>query len=169
MPAMVDPVIVRLTKRLRRIAREMDKYSRYIQDHYDITVPQLVCLQEIYQHGPLPLGVLTRIMSLNNSTVTGIVDRLEKRQLVRRLRMSKDRRRIHVEITSSGVQFIDQAPAPLQRRFVDRLQALSEDEIEDILAAVERLILLFESDDEPAEPLEPLAAALSSKKSSSTA
>lgn len=148
---MVDSMIVHITKRLRQMARELDKRSKYIQENYKITVPQLICLREIYEHGPISLGALTKIVNLNNSTVTGIVDRLERRDLVRRVRISKDRRQIHVEVTDNGIAFIEQAPNPLQQGFVEGLQALEREDVEKILWAIEKLVSLLGCEDAPDE------------------
>jgi hypothetical protein len=51
--------------------------SSPIQDNYNITVPQLECLREISDNEPISLGGLTRLLHLDNSTVTGIVDRMD--------------------------------------------------------------------------------------------
>jgi len=80
---------------------------------------------------------------LNNSTVTGNVDRLEKRDLVKRTRISQDRRQVHVEITNEGTRFIHKAPEPLQRRFIERLQELDEEKITLILWVLEMLVDLI--------------------------
>lgn len=134
--------------RLRQIFQEMSKHSKYIQENYKVTVPQLLCLREVYEHGPISIGALTKIVFLNNSTVTGIVDRLEKRELVKRNRISKDRRQVHVEITDAGTQFIQDAPEPLQTRFIERLKELDEEKVMLILWALEMLVDLLG----PAEP-----------------
>ncbi|MBW1822285.1 MAG: MarR family transcriptional regulator [Deltaproteobacteria bacterium] len=54
----------------------MLRHSKHLLEKYKITIPQLICLREIFQHGPISLSALTKIVFLNNSTVTGIVDRL---------------------------------------------------------------------------------------------
>ena len=77
---------------------------------------------------------------LNNSTVTGIVDRLEKREFVRRIRISKDRRQVHLEITEQGIEFLKKAPKPLQDQFLDRLKSLDEEKITLILWSLEMLV-----------------------------
>jgi len=140
-----DALSLQIMKLLRQIAREMDKHSKHIFESYNITVPQLICMREIYEHGPISLGALTKIVSLNNSTVTGIIDRLEKRNFVKRTRISKDRRQIHVEITDEGTQFIQQAPMPFQQRFMEKLNGLDEQTIRDILWALETLVELLGS------------------------
>jgi DNA-binding MarR family transcriptional regulator len=137
---MTEQVSMQIIMRIRQIIQQMSKYSKYILENYNITIPQLICLHEVYQHGPISIGALTKIVFLNNSTVTGIVDRLEKRELVRRVRISKDRRQVHIEITDQGIEFTKQAPKPLQDQFLDRLQALEEEKITLILWALEMLV-----------------------------
>lgn len=145
---MVDPIVIHITKRLRQIARELDKHSKHIQETYQVTVPQLMCLREIHAYGPISLGALRKIVFLNSSTVTGIVDRLEKRNFVRRTRVSKDRRKIHVEITDEGTRFIEEAPTPLQQQFIERLHAIDEEELQWILWAIEKLVVLLSSEED---------------------
>ena len=137
---MVEQVSMQIIMRIRQIIQEMSKYSKYILENYKITVPQLICLREVYQHGPISIGALTKIVFLNNSTVTGIVDRLEKREFVRRIRISKDRRQVHLEITEQGIKFIKKAPKPLQDQFIDRLKSLDEEKTTLILWSLEMLV-----------------------------
>ena len=140
---MSQQVDMQIMIRLRQIFQEMSKHSKHIQESYNVTVPQLICLREVYEHGPISIGALAKIVFLNNSTITGIVDCLEKRELVKRNRISPDRRQVHVEITETGTQFIEQTPTPLQKRFVERLQKLGEEKITLILWALEMLVDLL--------------------------
>ncbi len=142
---MADPIVIDIANRLRQISHELDKHSKYILENYKVTVPQLICLQAIHEHGPIALGELTRRVFLNGSTVTGIVDRLERHNLVRRTRVSKDRRQIHVEITAEGLAFSNQAPTPLQEEFCKRLQELDDEQVQTILWATEKLVDLLRS------------------------
>jgi DNA-binding MarR family transcriptional regulator len=137
---MAEQINMQIIMRLRHIIQEMSKYSKYVLENYKITVPQLICLQEVYQHGPISIGALTKIVFLNNSTVTGIIDRLEKREFVRRVRISQDRRQVHLEITEQGITFLKKAPKPLQDQFIDRLKALDEEKITLILWSLEMLV-----------------------------
>lgn len=143
---MKDQVSLKIMMRLRRIIREMSRHSKYIQEAYQITVPQLLCLQEVYEHGPMSIGGLTKIVFLNNSTVTGIVDRLEKRGYLKRTRISNDRRQVHLEITEEGARFLETAPTPLQQRFMEKLTELDAEKIETILWALEVLVEMLEPD-----------------------
>jgi len=137
---MTEQLSMQIIMRIRQIIQQMSKYSKYILENYKITVPQLICLHEVYQHGPISIGVLTKIVFLNNSTVTGIVDRLETREFVKRVRISKDRRQVHLEITEQGVNFIKKAPKPLQDQFIERLNTLDEEKTTLILWSLEMLV-----------------------------
>jgi len=140
---LVDPLFVSVTKRLRQIAHELDKYSKFLQEKYHVTVPQIVTLREIYEHGPISFSELTNIVSLNNSTVTGIVDRLERQGLVERQRTPRDRRRIDLEITSAGVDFLKRMPPPIQQGLIEGLESMSEEEVNTILWAIDTIVELF--------------------------
>ena len=135
-----EQVSMQIIMRLRQIIQEMSRHSKLILEHYKISTPQLICLHEVFQHGPISIGALTKIVFLNNSTVTGIIDRLEKRDLVRRVRISKDRRQVHIEITEQGIEFTKKAPKPIQDQFMDRLIALDEEKIALILWSLEMLV-----------------------------
>ncbi len=137
---MAEQLSMQIIMRIRQIIQQMSKYSKYILENYQITVPQLICLHEVYQHGPISIGALTKIVFLNNSTVTGIIDRLETREFVKRVRISKDRRQVHLEITEQGVNFIKKAPKPLQDRFIERLNTLDEEKTTLILWSLEMLV-----------------------------
>jgi len=136
----VEQISLQIIMRLRQIMQEMSKHSKLILEKYKISTPQLICLNEVFQHGPISIGALTKIVFLNNSTVTGIVDRLEKRELVKRVRVSKDRRQVHVEITDQGIAFINEAPKPIQDQFMDRLLTLDKDKIGLVLWSLEMLV-----------------------------
>ena len=143
---MTENVPMQITILLRQIVQQLSKHSKHIQESYRITIPQLLCLNNVYEHGPITIGALTRLLYLNNSTVTGIVDRLENHNLVRRTRISKDRRQIHVEITEDGLEFIKTAPNPIQEGFLERLESLGEEEVALLLWALEQLVDMLGTD-----------------------
>jgi len=142
-----EQISMLIIMRLRQIMQAMSKHSKLIFEKYKISIPQLICLNEVFQHGPISIGALTKIVFLNNSTVTGIVDRLEKRELVKRVRVSKDRRQVHVEVTDQGIAFINEAPKPIQDQFMGRLLTLDEDKIALILWSLEMLVDMLGSKD----------------------
>lgn len=69
-----------------------------------------------------------RLLSLNSSTVTGIINRLEKRGYVARLPKSGDRRVTFITLTALGIKLLEDAPNVLHDRLAQKPDALSEEE-----------------------------------------
>ena len=53
-------------------------------------------------------------MYLHPSTITGVIDRLEKKRYVARIRDQVDRRVIYVQLTAEGKRLAKRAPNPAQ-------------------------------------------------------
>lgn len=145
--SLVDPIYIHITKRLRKIAHSVNKHSKFLQESFKLTLPQIICLREIHEHGPITFSHLTRILALNNSTTTGIVDRLEREALVRRVRSDRDRRQVMVQVTDAGVKVLEDAPPPLNKTFIERFESLPEDDKDQIVNALDRLSSLIDSSD----------------------
>ncbi len=137
---MEENISMQIMMRLRQIIQEMSRHSKQLQEKYNITLPQLICLKEVADHGPIAIGALTQIVFINNSTVTGIIDRLEKRKLVQRIRISKDRRQVHVEITRAGLTFLEDAPTPIHHRFMKKLEQMKAKDVSMLLWGLELLV-----------------------------
>jgi len=59
-------------------------------------------LAELHESGPCTVGTLHRAFAHRKSTLTGILDRMEERGLVRRRLRAEDRRSFSVELTPRG-------------------------------------------------------------------
>lgn len=67
------------------------------------------------------MSELTQELSIDNSTLTGLVDRLERSGFVKRNANTADRRSSHVYITGSGSEEIERAKAVI-RKVNDRIR-----------------------------------------------
>jgi DNA-binding MarR family transcriptional regulator len=89
--------------------------------------------------GSLGMTELSRILSIERSTLTSMVDRLERRDLVNRIAAPSDRRACHIELTPEGrslahdaheavVKCIDaltsDLPAATRRTLITTLQSI---------------------------------------------
>ena len=122
---------------LRRIMRSMDIASRQLISEYGLTIPQLLCLQHLQEQGPMTTGMLAQAVSLSPATVTGILDRMERRGLVTRERRPEDKRRVLVAVTATGRTASEAAPSYLAKRLTRALERLPEDD----RAEIQRVIL----------------------------
>lgn len=128
---------------LRKIMQQMDYHSRRLNKHYGLTVPQIICLYEIYENGIITISTLSRQVYLSMSTLVGIIDRLEEKDLVSRTRDMKDRRTIYIDITTKGKEFVQGAPYLLHNRLSENLNALPENDRNSISNALNLLVNLL--------------------------
>jgi len=63
-----------------------------------ITAPQGMVIGVLSRHGKMKVSELSDKMGLSNSTVSGIIDRLEKQEMVERERSKEDKRVVYVSL-----------------------------------------------------------------------
>lgn len=144
---------LRILRALRRIIQAVDIHSSKLASRHQITTPQLVTLLCVVEEGPLTPSDIAGSVHLSNSTVVGILDRLEAKDLVRRARSETDRRQVLVSATDKGRALAESAPSPLQDVFATALHALPELERTAIALSLERIVELMEARDIDAAPL----------------
>ncbi len=138
---------------LRRIIRAIDIHSRKLSSRYDLTAPQLICLLVTARQGPLTGTRISGIVHLSPSTVVGILDRLEKKGLIRRARDLGDRRLVYVTVTEKGAGLAEIAPTPLQDGLANALKRLPELEQAAIALSLGRIVEMMEARDIEAGPI----------------
>jgi DNA-binding MarR family transcriptional regulator len=138
---------------LRQISQATDLQSRALLLRCGLTGPQLIVLRELERSGQVPIGSLARRVSLSQATVTGIVERLEKRGLVERTRDHSDRRRVLVQSTKEGREVSENAPSVLQERFAEELLRLADWEQNLILSSLQRVSAMMQADRLSAEQI----------------
>lgn len=79
----------------RRLTKE---YAR----RANLTSPQLTVIKVLETFGDVSLSELSERIRAQNSTVTGIIDRMERENLVKRERSKEDRRVVHIRLTTKG-------------------------------------------------------------------
>jgi DNA-binding MarR family transcriptional regulator len=137
---------------LRRVIRAVDLHSRNLAASHGLTGPQALLLKAL-QHGRLSAGELASRVSLSQGTVTDILNRLEKRGLITRLRDTTDRRRVLVEVTQQGLAVLKESPPLLQERFIQRFGQLEEWEQTQLLASLQRIASMMDAVDIDASPV----------------
>lgn len=129
---------------VRKLIQGAEFYTKELNKKYAISSAQLNCLLALHDNGPLPPSRIAKHMMVKSSTVTGVVDRLEKKKLVARVRNSPDRRVITIELTEAGKQLAQNAPPPIQQRVIDGLKEFSSHEIEQIVRSLHKLTDLLD-------------------------
>lgn len=101
-----DKEIAYMEKELRYIAAIIKHNGRKILENYTITPPQFIALQWLFEHGDMTIGELSNKMFLAFSTTTDLVDRMEANNLVKRIKDTKDRRVVTIQLLAEGKRII---------------------------------------------------------------
>ncbi|MDN5865322.1 MAG: MarR family transcriptional regulator [Gammaproteobacteria bacterium] len=151
--APANPDTEETLRAVRRIARALALSSRDLARRHDLTATQLLCLRLLREHEALSAGTLAKALSLSPQTATGLVDRLETRGLVERVRSTSDRRCVLVSLTDAGSSLIEATGPMLQDRFVARFDALEPRHRQSLRKALETVVSLLEADELDAAPV----------------
>ncbi len=141
-----DAAISGIVQSLRRIFKVIQNYSQQVLDKFGVTGPQLWALKTISQHGKLSLGDLSKRMYLDPSTITGLVDRLEKKGYAVRDRGQKDRRVIKVELTPKGKRLVRKTPNPAQGKMIYGLRRLRKEKLDLMYSSLQKLVEIMEAE-----------------------
>jgi DNA-binding MarR family transcriptional regulator len=126
--------------KIRKLSRSLDKYSKYLDNKYHVTLPQLLCLGEMHTHGSTTLTELTRKLNMNNSAMTGIVDRLETKGLLQRIRKAGDRRTVYIELTDTGREYAGHLLQVLETDSFFDANQISSTKLTEIAVSLEQII-----------------------------
>lgn len=138
---------------IRKIIRAVDLHSRRLVHGHGLTGPQLAVLQEVLRMGPVSPKMLSQAVHLSQATVTGILQRLERRSLIHREPSPEDRRSVLIAISEPGLALLNGSPSLLQDRFRESLSSLEEWERLQILSTLQRVAGLMGADKIPNPPL----------------
>jgi len=120
-----------------------EAYDEAVGEILDLNTAEQRCLSFLYA-GPRPAGAIAAATSLTPAAVTALVDRLEARGFVRRMRSAEDRRRVMVEMTEKAHEVTARYYRPIAEEGARFLQTFSEDGLRAILRFLDGAIELQE-------------------------
>jgi DNA-binding MarR family transcriptional regulator len=101
-----------------------------------ISMTHLHILWVLDHHGELPMSRLADLLDVSLSNATGLIDRMEERGLVERVRVPDDRRIVIVRESPDGVRIRDEIEALKQDRMRSILGRLTPNQLDRILGAI---------------------------------
>ena len=122
-----------------RVTQHMSQQFRSHFGRLNLTFPQALVLTVLGEDGPLPISALAERTGSANSTVSGIVDRLEKLDLARRERSEADRRVIYVTATDKYTELRRKAETNVSGYFSSLMDSMEPGDRELVFSALEKL------------------------------
>lgn len=141
--------------KIRKIVRSVDIESKKIQKEYGVSIPQVLCLSFLHESSNYQAtqGEIRKFLNLNSSTVSGIINRLEKKGLVARLPKSGDKRVVNIALTSAGDTLFGSIPSLLHEQLSNKLDKLGDEELVRVEESLETLVRLLDIEQVEASPL----------------
>ena len=138
---------------IRQIIRAIDLHSKKLSKESGLTGPQLILMRSIRELGEVTIRKLSDHTNMSQATATTILDRLERNELVQRVRSSKDKRKVHAYLTEKGQAILADAPTPLQQSFITKFQRLEDWEQSLLLSSVQRISSMMNAEDIDVAPV----------------
>ena len=138
---------------LRRITRAIDLHSKKLQRETGLTTSQLLVLEVVVKLDTSTPSNIAEEVELSQATVTNLVDRMERNELVLRQKSTVDKRVVEVLLTDKGRQMVELAPEPLQTGFLREYRKLERWEQHQLIASVQKIAVLMDAEDIDASPI----------------
>src|SRR5690606_17448630 len=89
----------RILDLLQEARRNFERLLRRAFEQYQLTIPQIAVIVLLNEHKEMSISDISQKMGLSKSTVSGIIDRMERMGIVRRKRSDQDRRIVAAVLT----------------------------------------------------------------------
>ncbi|HBT18715.1 MAG TPA: MarR family transcriptional regulator [Clostridiaceae bacterium] len=128
-------LFVVLTRALNAVKKHVEKDIR----SHGLNPTEFAVLELIYSKGPHPIQKIGEKVLIASSSITYVVDQLEKKDYLKREPSPKDRRRIFASMTDAGQQLMDEI-FPRHRVSMRRImEGLTDHEMEEVLGLLKKL------------------------------
>jgi len=138
---LVQEIVGTIQKFVRAVSIDAFKMSR----EYGLTGPQNLVLRTLLKHGPLSSIDLSRRLYVTPSNITGIIDRLEKKKFVERVRKEGDRRVALITLTEKGAEVSHTLPDPIENRLIYALADLETEHIQILSMVMNQILSLIDT------------------------
>lgn len=125
---------------LRRLFKAIQEHSKAILRKTGLSGPQVWALTILRAEPELSLGDLAERLFAHPSTVSGIVDRLQKRGAVRRVTDPLDGRGIRLSLTPLGRRLLKRSPPPFQVGLRTALEVLPAAQLRQLRRGLEQVV-----------------------------
>jgi MarR family transcriptional regulator, organic hydroperoxide resistance regulator len=98
-----DAIAVRMMTQFRVVLRELKCVGSQRLLRRGVSMSNLHVLSMLERHGEMAMSKIADALDVSFSNATGLIDRMEERGLVERVRDEADRRIVHVRLSDAGL------------------------------------------------------------------
>jgi len=146
-------------QKLREIIKTAQEQFQLTSETAGISGSQAWALAEIARSPGLIVSELGKAMAIHPSTTSNMLDKMQRRGLIRRERIDADQRVVRLFVTAAGEKVLSELPGPATGLLPDALARLSAEQLDAVNAAL-ALILQKMDRRETSAAFTPLASLL---------
>jgi len=135
---------VRVVKVIKKVMHVFKQKTGSCFKEINLTGPQGMLVGALAHHGKMKVSDLSDTLGLSNSTVSGILDRLENQGLVERTRSKDDRRVVYVDVTSKSRKSFKDQHAEINKMFQNMISKATPEELDIIIKGLNTLEKVIE-------------------------
>ena len=113
-----------------------------------VTQSQILVMRVLNQYGDMKISDISRELDLSNSTVSGIIDRLVEKKIVKRKRSEEDRRIVMISLAEEYRQPVKKQLNAFANKMRRALSTTTEEDLDSIMQVLEKLERILEESQE---------------------
>lgn len=132
---------------LRKIVSLIYHDSKKMDKNYGITGPQTLVLKYASSvEKPMSASEISKQINVTPANLTGIIDRLEEKEFVKRVKKEGDRRTQLIVITDKGKDFSNSLPDLIEEKLLKGLANYNATEVFGIYSGLKQIIDVMDED-----------------------
>lgn len=124
---------------MNRAVEELRKKATEDVKQHELNLSEFAVLELLYHKGPQPIQVIGKKVLLASSSITYVIDKLEKKRLITREACPKDRRVFYVTLTDEGETLIKEIFPGHRRAIAEMFASLSIEQKETAIELVKKV------------------------------
>ncbi len=122
-----------------RAAQTIEDLVKKDMKRYGINPTEFAVLELLYSKGEQPIQKIGKKILLASSSITYVIDQLEKKGLVQRIDCPADRRSKLVSITDKGKKFMEEAFHKHKKKIEELFSHMTEEEIDTAISLFKKI------------------------------
>ncbi|MFO7751161.1 MAG: MarR family transcriptional regulator [Desulfobacteraceae bacterium] len=139
-------ILVGSIRKLIRLAHA-DLYKK--SEFFELGLSQSGVIRLLAEEDLLSSAELSRRLYVTPSNITGVIDRLEKKKFVKRIKKQDDRRVYLIALTEQGKKVSRSLPDPFEKKIGETLKGLSKQERLRLASALRQINFFLEEESKP--------------------
>ena len=129
------------------VTHGLESASKRMHAELGVTGPQRLVLRIVGHHGRISAGALAEVLHIHPSSLTGMLQRLEQAELIRRESDPFDRRRALLALTRRGMRLNDERSGTVEASVASALSKMSKERLAGAKAVLKAIAASLEMSD----------------------